>query len=117
MLPLQMQNLDPEQSRKRALEMLEQVGLAEFVEQWPKKLSGGQRQRVAIARALVTEPKVVVADEPTANLDSENALLIIELMRKLDRASGTSFIFFDPRRAPAGARRPQGAPARRANHG
>ncbi len=93
MLPLQMQDVDPEDSRKRALEMLEQVGLEEFVNQWPKKLSGGQRQRVAIARALVTEPKVVVADEPTANLDSENALHIIELMRKLDRASGTSFIF------------------------
>tara|TARA_R110002096_G_scaffold147671_26_gene307882 strand:+ start:3909 stop:4595 length:687 start_codon:yes stop_codon:yes gene_type:complete len=93
MLPLQMQNLEAGEVRERALEMLDKVGLADFVDHWPKKLSGGQRQRVAIARALVTDPKVVVADEPTANLDSENALLIIELMRKLDRSIGTSFIF------------------------
>ncbi len=93
MLPLQMQNLDVEEAKARALEMLDRVGLSDFVDQWPKKLSGGQRQRVAIARALVTEPKVVIADEPTANLDSENAIHIIELMRKLDHTIGTSFIF------------------------
>lgn len=93
MLPLQMQNLEASEAMERAREMLDKVGLNDFVDHWPKKLSGGQRQRVAIARALVTDPKVVVADEPTANLDSENAILIIELMRKLDRSIGTSFIF------------------------
>lgn len=93
MLPLQIQKVPLKECRERALDMLAQVGLANYVHHWPKKLSGGQRQRVAIARALVTKPKLVVADEPTANLDSENAIHIIELMRNMDRTSGTAFVF------------------------
>lgn len=92
-LPLQMQGAAADEARERGLEALEQVGLSDFVNQWPQKLSGGQRQRVAIARALVTKPKVVIADEPTANLDSENAMRITDLMRDLDHSSGTAFIF------------------------
>ncbi len=93
MLPLQFQGASQDQARKRSLEMLDLVGLSQFAKHWPQKLSGGQRQRVAIARALVTRPKLVVADEPTANLDSENAMRIVELMRELDHSSGTTFIF------------------------
>lgn len=93
MLPLQIQGVSNADARKRAVEMLDQVGLSRFANHWPQKLSGGQRQRVAIARALVTQPKLVVADEPTANLDSENAMRIVELMREMDRSSGATFIF------------------------
>jgi len=92
-LPLQMLGVSEDQSRSRALEMLEKVGLADHTHHWPKKLSGGQRQRVAIARALINHPAVIVADEPTANLDSENAQRIIDLMRSLNREFQTSFIF------------------------
>lgn len=93
MLPLELQGIPRREAQNRALEMLERVGLANAAAHWPKKLSGGQRQRVAIARGLVTHPRVIIADEPTANLDSENAQNIIELMRELNRFSGTSFIF------------------------
>lgn len=92
-LPLQMQGISDSGSRKLALEMLEKVGLADHAAHWPKKLSGGQRQRVAIARALINRPVVIVADEPTANLDSENAQRIIDLMRSLNREFRTSFVF------------------------
>lgn len=93
MLPLEMQGVHRAEARRRALEMLDRVGLSEALGHWPKKLSGGQRQRVAIARGLVTHPRVIIADEPTANLDSQNAQNIIGLMRELNRSSGTSFIF------------------------
>lgn len=93
MLPLELQGVPRREARNRAHEMLERVGLASSEDAWPKKLSGGQRQRVAIARGLVTQPRVIIADEPTANLDSQNAQNIIELMRELNRSSGTSFIF------------------------
>ena len=65
----------------------------------PDKLSGGQRQRVAIARALVVEPRLVIADEPTANLDSENSRMVVELMRTMNRARKVTFVFttHDPR--------------------
>ncbi len=92
-LPLQMLGVTDSGSRKLALEMLEKVGLADHASHWPKKLSGGQRQRVAIARALINRPVVIVADEPTANLDSENAQRIIDLMRSLNREFRTSFVF------------------------
>lgn len=92
-LPLQMLGVPEAKSRSQAMEMLEKVGLADHASHWPKKLSGGQRQRVAIARALINRPSVIVADEPTANLDSENAQRIIDLMRSLNREFRTSFIF------------------------
>lgn len=90
MLPLQIAGA-PE-PRKRALAILEEVDLADKADARPDKLSGGQRQRVAIARALVSEPKLVIADEPTANLDSGTSTRIMELMRKLNESHHTTFL-------------------------
>ena len=83
----------------RVSEMVEKVGLTKHASQRPNELSGGQRQRVAIARALVTNPAIVLADEPTANLDSTTGNAIIELMRGLNEEDKITFIFstHDPR--------------------
>jgi putative ABC transport system ATP-binding protein len=91
--PLLLVGMPPAERRRRTLEMLEAVGLAAQARQRPNELSGGQRQRVAIARALVKEPQVVLADEPTANLDSTTGASIIELMRRVQIESRTTFIF------------------------
>jgi putative ABC transport system ATP-binding protein len=91
--PLLLVGMAPAQRRERTLEMLEAVGLAGQARQRPNQLSGGQRQRVAIARALVKGPQVVLADEPTANLDSATGASIIELMRRVQTQSHTTFIF------------------------
>ena len=79
--------------RARARRALEEVGLGDFGRHRPDELSGGQRQRVAVARALVTDPVIVLADEPTANLDSATGDAIISLMLDINRRDGTTFIF------------------------
>jgi putative ABC transport system ATP-binding protein len=99
MLPLQIQGEKEATARERAASALVDVGLERFIHSLPDKLSGGQRQRVAIARALVVNPKLVIADEPTANLDSENSRMVVELMREMNRARKVTFVFttHDPR--------------------
>jgi putative ABC transport system ATP-binding protein len=83
----------PAEKRKWIEYLIEEVGLTEQRRQRPNGLSGGQRQRVAIARALATKPQIVLADEPTANLDSATGESIIELMKAINRAEHTTFIF------------------------
>lgn len=85
--------------RARVLKICEEVGLAKFLAHKPDELSGGQRQRVAIARALITNPRLVLADEPTANLDSKTSDQILDLMLNLNKEHGVTFIFatHDPR--------------------
>jgi len=90
---LMVQNVPPEERRRRVTGLLEAVGMADQAGKRPDQLSGGQKQRVAIARALVTSPKVVLADEPTANLDSRTAHTVVELMKKMRDELQTTFIF------------------------
>src|SRR5688572_18404826 len=91
-LPLLVARRSQKEARERALAALELVGLTERAHHLPDELSGGQRQRVTIARALVNDPAVVWADEPTGDLDSENAAEITDLMRRLNRERGLSFL-------------------------
>jgi putative ABC transport system ATP-binding protein len=91
-LPLLVARVDAKDARRRALESLELVGLAQRASHVPDELSGGQRQRVTIARALVNDPAIVWADEPTGDLDSENAEEIIALMRRLNLEHGLTLL-------------------------
>lgn len=93
MLPLQVQGVSDGHARQRAQELLARVGIEQFSGFRPDRLSGGQRQRTAIARALVIEPMLLIADEPTANLDSENSSSVIELIRSMNRLTGVTCIF------------------------
>lgn len=91
--PLILLNVPPAERRTRTLAMLESVGLAAHADHRPNQLSGGQRQRVAIARALVKGPGLILADEPTANLDSKTGASIIELMHQIQEKHGATFVF------------------------
>jgi putative ABC transport system ATP-binding protein len=93
-LPLLLQKeLSATQRAERVLSAMSDVGLQDYAKQWPDKLSGGQRQRVAIARALVTSPQLVIADEPTANLDSATAHRIVDLLAELNANRNVTFLF------------------------
>jgi len=90
---LMVQNVPPVEREKRVLDLLEAVGMTAQKDKYPDQISGGQKQRVAVARALVPNPQLVLADEPTANLDSKTAYLIIELMKRMRDQFQTTFIF------------------------
>ena len=88
-----LQNRPKEEKEKRVLELLNEVGLSDKVDKRPTQLSGGQQQRVAVARALASKPKFVLADEPTANLDSKSTSDLLDIMAKLNKEEGTTFVF------------------------
>lgn len=87
-----LQGIDAKTRRQKAEDILNKVGLGDFLHRRPNQMSGGQQQRVAVARAIVTEPTVILADEPTANLDSATASSLLDLMRALNKEKGTCFI-------------------------
>jgi putative ABC transport system ATP-binding protein len=89
---MQLQGMDGKERRTRARAILKEVGLEGLENRRPAKLSGGQQQRVAVARAIVSGPSLVLADEPTANLDSYNGEMLLELMRKMNEEHGVTFI-------------------------
>ena len=88
-----LQGVDKDEREKRAMELLNQVGLKDRVNTQPSKLSGGEQQRVAVARALASKPVFVLADEPTANLDSESAESLLDMMEELNENHDMTFIF------------------------
>lgn len=90
---LMVRKVVPEERRKRVTALLEAVGMADQRDKYPDQISGGQKQRVAVARALVTNPELVLADEPTANLDHATAYMVLDLMKKMRDEFQTTFIF------------------------
>jgi putative ABC transport system ATP-binding protein len=101
-LPLLLTGEKAKARRERVNELLEAVGLSDRARHRPDQMSGGEQQRVAIARALATHPLLVLADEPTANLDTENGRQVMEIMQRLNEETGTTFVFatHDPRVIP-----------------
>jgi putative ABC transport system ATP-binding protein len=98
-MPLLLNGHTPKERRERVMELLKAVDLADRAKNRPDQLSGGQQQRVAIARALAPNPALILADEPTANLDTENGRQVMEIMEKLNQETGVTFVFatHDPR--------------------
>jgi putative ABC transport system ATP-binding protein len=98
-MPLLLNSTKPAERKKRVNEVLEAVGLTDRAHHRPDQLSGGQQQRVAVARALAINPKVILADEPTANLDTENGKQVMDIMQRLNKETGVTFVFatHDPR--------------------
>jgi putative ABC transport system ATP-binding protein len=98
-MPLLLNGLSSTERRQRVMDLLEAVGMRQRANHRPDQLSGGEQQRVAVARALATHPLLILADEPTANLDTENGKQVMEIMQRLNRETGTTFVFatHDPR--------------------
>ena len=98
-MPLLLNGMKPAERKARVNEMLEAVGLTDRAHHRPDQLSGGQQQRVAVARALSIKPSMILADEPTANLDTENGKQVMEIMQRLNQETGVTFVFatHDPR--------------------
>ncbi len=96
---MELQGVAGGERRRRALDVLDEVGLADLADKRPLEMSGGQQQRVAVARAIVSRPRLVLADEPTANLDSKTAEALLDLMLEMNRSRGVTFLFstHDPR--------------------
>jgi len=90
---MMLQGVPAEQRHRRVSSILKEVGLEGFNDRFPKAISGGQQQRVAIARAMVTRPALVLADEPTANLDSKTSESLLDMMRQLNKDTGMTFVF------------------------
>jgi len=90
---LELQGVGAKARRARALEALSELGLGDLADRRPNELSGGQQQRVAVARAVASRPSLILADEPTANLDSENTEQLMAMMRRLHEEHGTTFVF------------------------
>jgi len=90
---LELQGIVRSERIARAKKILSELGIAEYANQFPNRISGGQQQRVAVARAVVSEPSIVLADEPTANLDTATSLDLIDLMRRLNEERGATFFF------------------------
>ncbi len=90
---MMLRGIDSIERKRRALALIEELGIAELAHKRPNEMSGGQQQRVAVARAISNDPRLVLADEPTANLDSDTAIKLLELMEKLNHQDGITFVF------------------------